>query len=62
VVEQENYIEDLYFKVFGKCSPHFDKMLTSNELLAEIHRKTKAIAETQQERESALRLNAELRD
>lgn len=49
-------------KVFGKCSPHFDKMLTSNELLAELHRKTKTLAQTQQEWESALRLNAELKD
>lgn len=33
-INEENYIEDLYLKVFKKCSPHFKKLETSNEILA----------------------------
>jgi hypothetical protein len=35
---QENYMDDLYLKVFSRCSPHFDKIATSDELYAE-HRR-----------------------
>jgi predicted glycosyltransferase len=38
---EENYIEDLYLKIFGKCSPHFNKMETSNEILAFVKDKVK---------------------
>lgn len=33
-INEENYIEDLYLKVFKKCSSHFKKLDTSNEILA----------------------------
>jgi hypothetical protein len=46
---QENYIEDLYLKIFNKCSPHFDKMITSNEILTEHKNNIKIIEEGKQE-------------
>lgn len=42
---EENYIEDLYFKIFGKCSPHFNKMESSNEILALFKEKEKTIGQ-----------------
>ena len=49
-------------KVFGKCSPHFDKMLTSNEILAELNRKRKTAEEMRQEWVNALSRHGELKE
>lgn len=42
---EENYIEDLYLKIFEKCSPHFNKMETSNEIFAYLKEKQKEIGQ-----------------
>ena len=37
-INEENYIDDLYVKVFKKCSQHFKKLDTSNEILAYVQK------------------------